>query len=66
MNYTPVHNHLHGQATYVEDVTEVPAEGQIIEFRVFGTAVRGVVTHSSLMVVGDETLIHVQANRIKD
>lgn len=64
-SYSPRHNHISVQAVYVPDVTPVPAEGEVIEIRVFGGVARALVTYTSLMA-REETLLHVQANRIKD
>jgi hypothetical protein len=53
------------QTVYVEEVTPIPQEGQIVEFHVLGTSVQGVVTHTSLMQVRDETFVHIQATRLQ-
>jgi len=57
---------LTAQVTYVENVTPIPAEGQIVEFHVLGTSVQGIVTHSSLMTGRDYVYLHIQATRIKN
>ncbi len=51
---------------YVEDITPVPSDGQVVEFRVLDTSVQGIVTHSSVMAVRDEVYIHIQARRIQE
>jgi len=59
-------NLITAQVTYVEDVTPIPRQGQIVEFQVLGTSVQGTVNHASLMSVGDEPQIHIQATRLQD
>ena len=54
------------QVIYVEDVTSVPSDGQVAEFRVLGTSVQGVVNHASLMPVREEVFLHVQAARLQE
>ncbi len=54
------------EVIYVEDVTPIPSEGQIAEFHVLGTSVQGIVTHASLITVGDQVFLHIQAQRIQD
>jgi hypothetical protein len=54
------------QVVYVEDVTPIPREGQIVEFHVLGTSVQGIVTHSSLMNVRDEILVLIMAMRLQE
>jgi hypothetical protein len=54
------------EVTYVEDVTPIPREGQIVEFHVLGTSVQGMVQHSSLMPIKDEMYIHIQAARLQE
>jgi hypothetical protein len=57
---------LMAEVTYVEDVTAIPSEGQIVEFQVIGASVQGIVNHASLMSVGGEVYLHIQAHRIQD
>ena len=52
------------EVTYVEDVTAIPSEGQIVEFQVM--RVQGIVNHASLMSVGGEVYLHIQAHRIQE
>ena len=54
------------QVTYVPDVTPVPLEGQIVEFRVLGTSVQAIVNHTSLMSRRSGPELHIQARRMKD
>lgn len=54
------------QVIYVEDVTPVPSEGQVADFRVLGTSVQGIVRHASLMTVRGEVYLHIQATRIQE
>jgi len=57
---------LMGEVTYVENVTPIPAEGQIVEFHVVGGSVQGIVTYSSLTSGRDDVYLHIQATRIKN
>jgi hypothetical protein len=54
------------EVIYVEEVTPIPSEGQVVEFRVLGTSVQGIVNHTSLMDVRGEVYIHIQARRIQE
>jgi hypothetical protein len=54
------------QVIYVADVTPIPGEGQVVEFRILGTSVQGLVNYTSLMSGRDETFLHIQARRIQD
>ncbi len=58
--------HIRSEVTYVEEVTPIPADGQIVEFHVLGTSVQGIVNHASLMDVGGEVYLHIQATRIQN
>jgi hypothetical protein len=57
---------LTAEITYVEDVTDIPSQGQIVEFRAIGGSVQGIVNHASLMGVGGEVYLHIQARRIQE
>lgn len=57
---------LTAQIVYVEGTTHIPQEGEIVEFHVLGTSVQGVVEHSSLMPVGDETFVLIMAKRLRN
>ena len=59
-------NLITAQVAYVEDVTPIPRQGQIVEFHVLGTSVQGMVNYASLMSRGDSTEIHIQATRLQD
>ncbi len=59
-------NLITAQVTYVEDVTHIPQQGQIVEFHVLGTSVQGAVTYASLMSRGAEPQIHIQATRLQN
>lgn len=59
-------NLITAQVAYVEDVTPIPLQGQIVEFHVLGTSVQGMVNHASLMSRRDSTEIHIQATRLQD
>lgn len=54
------------QIIYVPDVTPIPSEGQVAEFRVLGTSVQAIVSYASLMSMRDDTQLHIQAVRIQD
>lgn len=54
------------QVVYVEDVTPIPLQGQVVEFHVLGTSVQGIVTYSSLMTTGNGVFIHIQATRLSE
>lgn len=54
------------QVTYVPDVTPVPLEGQIVEFRVLGTSVQAIVNYASLMSRRSGPELHIQARRIQE
>jgi hypothetical protein len=58
--------HITAQVTYVEDVTPLPREGQIVEFHLLGTSVQAMVQNTSLMSSGDETQIIILATRLQD
>jgi hypothetical protein len=57
---------LTAQVTYVENVTPIPADGQIVEFHVLGTSVQGIVNDASLMSGRDDVSLLTQATRIKN
>lgn len=59
-------NQIIAQVTYVEDVTPIPTQGQIVEFHVLGTSVQAMVSYTSLMSRGDKSEIHIQATRLQD
>jgi hypothetical protein len=60
-------NLIMAQVAYVEDVTPIPRQGQIVEFHVLGTSVQAMVDHASLMRPRDnETEILIQATRLQD
>ena len=59
-------NSLHAEMFYVENVTPIPREGQIVEFHVIGTSVQGMVTYSDLMHLEDGTRLHIQATRLQN
>ncbi len=59
-------NLITAQVTFVEDVTPIPRQGQIVEFHVLGTSVQGMVNYTSLMSRGDGTEILIQATRLQD
>lgn len=60
-------NHIMAQVVYVEDVTPIPRQGQIVEFHVLGTSVQGMVNNTSLMSLSDgETQILIQATRLQN
>ena len=54
------------EVVYIEDVTPIPIGGQIAEFRVLGTSVQGIVSYATLMTVGEQVLLHIQAQRIQE
>ena len=54
------------QVVYVEDVTPIPQQGEIVEFHVLGTSVQAIVTYSSLMSMRDGVSIHIQATRLQN
>jgi hypothetical protein len=54
------------EVTYVEDVTAIPSEGQIVEFQVIGASVQGIVNHASLISVSGDVYLHIQAHRIQE
>ena len=58
-------NLITAQVAYVEDVTPIPQQGQIVEFHVLGTSVQAMVTSSSLMSSGDEPEILILATRLQ-
>ncbi len=58
-------NFISAQVSYVEDVTPIPQQGQVIELHVLGTSVQAIVTHTSLMSAGDGTQILIQATRLQ-
>lgn len=59
-------NSITALVVYVEDVTPIPQQGQIVEFHVLGTSVQAMVNHTSLMSSRDETEILVLATRLQD
>lgn len=59
-------NSIIAQVVYVEDVTPIPQQGQIVEFHVLGTSVQAIVTHSSLMSVREGVELHIQATRLQE
>jgi hypothetical protein len=65
-SWTSMMNMITAQVTYVEDVTPIPQEGQIVELHVLGTSVQAMVNHTSLMSSRDATQILIQATRLRD
>jgi hypothetical protein len=59
-------NMITAQVAYVEDVTPIPQQGQIVEFHVLGTSVQGMVNNSSLMSAGDGAQILILATRLQN
>jgi hypothetical protein len=59
-------NLITAQVAYVEDVTPIPQQGQIVELHVLGTSVQAMVNHTSLMSSGDETQILIQSTRLQN
>jgi hypothetical protein len=50
---------------YLDDLTPIPTEGEIAEFHLLGTSVQGLVYRTSLMHVGDEVQLLIQAQRMQ-
>jgi hypothetical protein len=59
-------NMITAEVAYVEDVTPIPQQGQIVEFHVLGTSVQAMVNHASLMSPRNGPEILIQATRLQD
>ncbi|QIN80164.1 hypothetical protein GBA65_18440 [Rubrobacter marinus] len=59
-------NLITAQVVYVEEVTGIPQQGEVVEFHVLGTSVQAIVTYSSLMSLRDGVFLHIQATRIQN